>query len=40
MDVNVEDIAVLSTEFKLTMEKIHKIIKMHIIGKRMLIVGY
>lgn len=39
MDMDMEDTPVLSTEFKLTMEKIRKIIKVHALGKRLLIIG-
>jgi len=38
MDMDVEDTSILSTEFKLTMEKIRKIIKIHIIEKRILVI--
>jgi len=39
MDLDLDDTPVLSTEFKLTMENILKIIEVHAIGKRMLTTG-
>ena len=39
MDMDVQDNSVLSTEFKLTMEKIRKVVKVHAVRKRMLTVG-
>lgn len=40
MDMNVEDTSILSIEFKFMIEKIHKIIKLYIIDKRILILDY